>query len=707
MSLPDQSLLEPYWQLNGSKLYQGHILDVLPVLQAQSVHCIATSPPYWGLRDYGLPSIEWSAVRYAPMAGLPEIEIPGCVEGCDHVWVTETRKRGNGGEREYGSYDGAVGRGPAVKLPASQYCQCCCGWRGSYGLEPTVEMYVGHTVAICRELRRVLRDDGCMFWNLGDSYVSNAGAQNRSWADKKHGLTSNSKVENLKPKDLVGIPWRVALALQADGWWLRNEVPWLKRNCMPESVRDRFTTSHETWFLFAKSKRYFFDPGAVRGYVGLDAVRELVYNQQYGNKTMHDLQTDTSSLSVLSTEERAEPGRNLQNLREKPSDRMEADTKGQGVSTADLGKVQCQQTRETEKEKVQSVRGAEGISATVRKVPQRQSGHSQIQENQGEKGCIETVRGNGEVQGDTAQVSSVSQGQSVISERCTQAPDGDSERNQRLDCRAMAGDSRAVQSQLRLLRDIERVNDDGSRCPALERGGAHHGKYSASVPQLQQQEKRQSSGRNRRTFDGWYESLEILIEQYRRYLGYLEHIRDSGGFLLSEDGEPLSMFYSTKPYKKAHFATFSGEMIAPLILCSTSAKGCCPECGAGWVRVTDVAYENPGNRTTNGPRSVERRHETAGFEVRLERRSTTTGWRPTCTCDAGEPVPCTVLDPFTGSGTTPAVARQLGRRWVGIELSKKYCDDHIIPRLTEPLFEWAEEQEQEEPEPKPEQLELL
>ena len=130
--------------------------------------------------------------------------------------------------------------------------------------------------------------------------------------------------------------------------------------------------------------------------------------------------------------------------------------------------------------------------------------------------------------------------------------------------------------------------------------------------------------------------------------------------------------------------------------------GCDPECGAPWERVTERVQRVPwSERKAKGATggSKERGYNEnhgQGTDHTLGVSVTTTGWRPTCTCnqeDAGDPELCTVLDPFSGSGTTLDVARQLGRRWVGIELSKDYCDNHIIPRLAEPLLEWAEQEQ--------------
>jgi DNA modification methylase len=120
-------------------------------------------------------------------------------------------------------------------------------WRGELGLEPTPELYVQHLVEAFREVRRVLRKDGTLWLNLGDGYAGSARQSN-----------------GLKPKDLCGMPWRVALALQADGWWLRSDIIWVKPNPVPESVTDRPTKAHEYLFLLTQSQSYYFDQNAVR-----------------------------------------------------------------------------------------------------------------------------------------------------------------------------------------------------------------------------------------------------------------------------------------------------------------------------------------------------------------------------------------------------------------------------------------------------------
>jgi DNA modification methylase len=184
-------------------ILQGDSLQILETLDSASVHTCITSPPYWGLRDYGV--------------------------------------------------------------------------EGQLGLEATPDEYVANLVRLFSEVKRVLRDDGTLWLNLGDSYATGAGSARVAGGKmfgKANYLVEDGHVaktqpnrmpqKGLKPKDLVGIPWRVAFALQADGWYLRQDIIWHKPNPMPESVRDRCTKAHEYIFLLSKSKKYYFDADSIR-----------------------------------------------------------------------------------------------------------------------------------------------------------------------------------------------------------------------------------------------------------------------------------------------------------------------------------------------------------------------------------------------------------------------------------------------------------
>jgi DNA modification methylase len=331
-------------------------------------------------------------------------------------------------------------------------------------------------VGVFREVRRVLRDDGTLWLNMGDCYASNLpGARTQSGFPQNHSRARQAicrateyRGNGIKPKDLIGQPWRLAFALQADGWWLRSDIIWAKPNPMPESVTDRPTKAHEYLFLLSKSARYYYDADAVR-----------------------------------------EP---------------------------------------------------------------------------------------------------------MVCPEASTAEDVDRVHNRR------------------------RRHLPGHRQEGLTRG--------------MQMPERWVNGSGRNLRDVWT--------------------------------------IPTEAFPEAHFATFPTKLVEPCIKAGTSERGCCPACGKGWERVVETSHENPGNRSTNGPRSTERKHldhGTAGFDLRLERRSITLGWAPNCECETAPgyvpesefedclpATPAVVLDPFAGSGTTGLVAHRLGRDFIGIELKPEYAE---------------------------------
>ncbi|HDY89528.1 MAG TPA: site-specific DNA-methyltransferase [bacterium] len=173
-----------------NKIYNEDCLKTMKRMDDNFIDCVITSPPYWGLRDYGVD--------------------------------------------------------------------------GQLGLEKTPEEYVQKMVQIFQEVRRVLKKEGTLWLNLGDSYGSGFSISDNKYKAMTGGEPDIKLTTNLKPKDMVGIPWRVAFALQADGWWLRSDIIWNKPNPMPESVTDRPTKAHEYIFLMSKSANYYYDANAIR-----------------------------------------------------------------------------------------------------------------------------------------------------------------------------------------------------------------------------------------------------------------------------------------------------------------------------------------------------------------------------------------------------------------------------------------------------------
>jgi len=411
------------------QILEGDVFDRLSDLPDEHVHCAVFSPPYWGLRDYGID--------------------------------------------------------------------------GQIGLEPTLGEHIETMVRVFREIRRVLRKDGTVWLNYGDAYAGSGkgvpnnefeGGRNRSDSQ----VVGRTPAGTLKPKDLMMMPARVALALQADGWWLRSEIVWHKPNPMPENVTDRPTCAHEKVFLLAKSGRYFYDAQAVRTPMAASSVQRLsqpTFDQQTGG----------------------------------PKDPKSGNRS-----------------------------------------------HRKVLEN-----------------------------------------------------------------------------PKARRVPA---GWASSPDYDNQDPRYPKRDKQWGHSRRHAGFNDRWDAMSREEQQA------------NGANLRNVWTIPIA------PFSGGHFATFPTALVEPCIKAGTSEKGCCPECGAPWVRVSETDHINPGNRSTNGPRSRERRHETAGFAQRLERSTSTVGWVPSCDCGAADPVPCTVLDPFAGAGAVGLVAARLGRDAILIELNPEYAD---------------------------------
>lgn len=287
-------------EVGGCTIVQGDCLEILRLLSDRSIQCCVTSPPYWGLRDYG--TAKWEG-------GDP-----------DHKHDRVVARNGRGGSS---APEKQTANAFPSDLPA-EVCSCGAVRKDvQLGLESTPEEYVAKMVVVLREARRVLRDDGTLWLNLGDSYNSPpAGNKTPSGfsqiGGKRDGnlaqYNTQPKQSGLKPKDLVGIPWRVAFALQADGWYLRQDIIWAKPNPMPESVRDRCTKSHEYIFLLTKNERYYFDAEAIKEPVACDEA-----TQRRKNKTRHEQRGKGDQEGIYHARGEAKPFSNWSSTRNKRS----------------------------------------------------------------------------------------------------------------------------------------------------------------------------------------------------------------------------------------------------------------------------------------------------------------------------------------------------------------------------------------------------
>jgi len=248
-----------------NRIFNINVTEGLKQLPDNSINCCITSPPYYGLRNYGT-----------------DPQIFNADPTCKHVW-DEVIKPPLGG-KNHPDRPSSVGsnrmlnasdiRGIGTK---SKFCSKCGAWKGELGLEPHPDLYVQHIADIFDEIKRVLKPDGTVWLNLGDSYNSNASGkypggftgemlrknQEYDKAYLRNNEITKGRIQGLKPKDLIGIPWMVAFELRNRGYYLRQDIIWYKRNPVPESAADRCTKAHEYIFLLSKSDRYYFDYKAI------------------------------------------------------------------------------------------------------------------------------------------------------------------------------------------------------------------------------------------------------------------------------------------------------------------------------------------------------------------------------------------------------------------------------------------------------------
>jgi DNA modification methylase len=234
-----------------NRIHCGDAYKLLRQMPSESVDCVVTSPPYYGLRVYGETSTRI-------FNGDPNCqhEWGDAIPVKDNLWRWDTLKNET-------HPNGVKQAKWTIAKDLGSFCIKCGAWRGQLGLEPTYQMYVEHLVELFREVKRVLKKTGSFWLNIGDTYSSTLGRHGNRTAGFSEKTMVKDDVKPPRPKDippkcLMGIPWRVALAMIDDGWILRNAIIWHKPNAMPSSVKDRLAQTYEYIFHFVKSRKYYY-----------------------------------------------------------------------------------------------------------------------------------------------------------------------------------------------------------------------------------------------------------------------------------------------------------------------------------------------------------------------------------------------------------------------------------------------------------------
>ncbi len=428
--------------------------------------------------------------------------------------------------------------------------------------------YVCHLVEIFRGVWKVLRKDGTVWLNLGDSYNTNQGGnwgahhrEGRRYTKEAIVPYQGYKTNTLKPKDLCGIPWRVALALQADGWWLRQDIIWSKPNPMPESVTDRCCKSHEYMFLLSKSKHYYFDYTAIQEDVISDR------SQGMGQKISTDRQGESCSQEVLLFEKGASDKESIQG-----DIRTDGGTEGtvsnSGKETRKGGKIQDSE---------QAIQGG-----FERKNSESECRHS-VSENRKRPICQTQSRNKTETSNQNNRLHS---DQSRM------------ERNK--------SDSRSL---LCVLQQEDGAIGNGPCNTTIEGREACEREYSPCLQNVQRKKGHPSIHGNipGRDDGGRACNKPGQLKRNKRSVWNI----------------------ATHPFPDAHFATFPPKLIEPCILAGTSEKGCCAGCGSPLVRV--VEKTDPGRRDVKSDYPHKQTLATSKYEHgETGPESKTIGWKPTC-----------------------------------------------------------------------------
>lgn len=603
----------------------GDALEVLRTMDDESVQMCVTSPPYWGLRTYGAD--------------------------------------------------------------------------GQYGLEPTPEEHIAKMVEVFREVRRVLRKDGTLWLNYGDSYAGGGGYSPGSPSNQKGHYSDSDGIKEycglgrsekgikpigiLKPKDLCFIPHRVAMALQADGWWVRQDIVWSKPNPMPESVTDRPTRSHEYIFLMSKSLRYFYDA---------DAVREPSQKRAPGNRT-HQKRTDSSDfrdtsaghkkggiLDYLCENEQYVPvGRNLRSVWEIPThpfsgwllDFENADYVGDDGKPYKVSEDCPTHGHLYDCQKDETLSGGEQQDRHHSRKSDNPNYHDQ--EPEPESVSILSHESNRKEISNKdehtvqSNASNKTSGFLNMAESQNHQDIADTERKSacNLDSASLDNSGFAKEHNTQN-RKMGRVHETNFPCSPSEETPFHtddkqglHGMVDSAGHTFENNNGEDSGEDEKEPCP----SVQTLFDISDKSLYSPQPIKQSDSGIVPK--------CTCKISRMSHFATFPPKLVKRCILAGTSHKAC-EICGAPWERV--VEQERPETRSVNSRTPNGQSQQGSFSKERFDDpiQHNTLGFRPTCSCDQKGSGRCVVLDCFGGAGTSAVVAEELGRSWIMIDINPEY-----------------------------------
>jgi hypothetical protein len=617
------------------------------------------------------------------------------------------------------------GNSATRKPKKSDFCSKCNAWRGTFGLEPTPELYLEHSVLIFREVKRVLRKDGTLWLNLGDSYASHPSGDFGSGSHPGDGgayralKPYSTIVGGLKPGDLCGIPWRVALALQADGWFLRRDNIWFKNNPMPESVRGWTWEQHRVR-RSVHEKMCKLQTTECNDENRATDLRDVPRREDGGSEIKIPSKLEGNS-------DRPCEGKSASSEGATPS--LQSFSKGQGkaknlhpVGEGEVNSPQNLQTIPTDREG-KGVSSTAGSQASTRSAANRKAegiSSSILEDTQGTDDGSETrgaTQGMDELR-ESPDYKSMATHPKFKQEEVLLVPKKNEEGNNRscnpiIEGRTTRGEQRGPSVPILQLDKTGQDADPLVNCPGCDKC-THNGglilrkgnwRCTTAHEYVFQFSKSDSyfcdgeAGRERST----YVPRRSVTAVSRKGTGRRDTDRQVGDLGRTGNRNRRSVWQiPTAPYRDAHFATFPTNLVRPIIAAATSPK-CCAACGAPYAPVIE---RGPARREQqlacgsnhNGEYHGEAIKDFAGTraenasEVKarilagmVEKR--VIGYRASCTCpglDGDAPGSvcadddnwptnlCVVLDPFGGSGTVAQVANELGRAAIIIELQANY-----------------------------------